>query len=114
LTGSVEVEQAKKTISDRRLSHVITKCTAFAPKDRYKNAAEVRDALTGRSTRRRVLAFVCTALIVLTTAFCLFNFTRPQNQPPIGVTFQEPLIEEAVRLTLDKNETESIPAQDLL
>ena len=114
LTGSVDVEQAKKMISNRWLAHIITKCTAFAPKDRYKSAAEVRDALTKRSTRRRILAFVCTSLIILAASIYLLTYATPQNHQLVGVTLTEPLIEEAVRLALDKDETEIITEQDLL
>ncbi len=113
LTGNVEVEQAPKAIADHRLANVITKCTAFAPKDRFKNAAQVRDALTGRTTRRLILAFLCASLILL-AAFFYFTNAEILNQQPVGVIFQEPLIEQAVRLRLGKNEAEVISEQDLL
>lgn len=114
LTGSVEVEQAKKEISNRRLTHIITKCTAFAPKDRYASAGKVRDALTGVSTRRMIFSLILASLFILAMALFVFHSITPPNQPPKRAAFQEPLIETAVRLTLDKNETEIITEQDLL
>jgi len=113
-SGKVEVEQGKKVISSRRLRGVIDKCTAFAPKDRYRDVNQVRDALTGKGLRRGVLA-VFAAILLLTAVFLhLGNPGQKQIQQPVGITFKEPLIEEAVRLTLEKSQDEAITEQDLL
>jgi len=92
LTDSVEVEQAKKTIFDRRLLNVIAKCTAFDPHDRFKSAAQVKDALTGRPLRRRCLAVIAAALL-LASALLTARLSA-------GVHFKQPLIEDAARLAL--------------
>lgn len=113
LTGNVEVQEAKKDLPDFRLANIITKCTAFAPKDRYKNASQVRDALTGRSTRRKILSAFGAGILILAAAF---HFSKPVDMPaqqPAGIHFKEPLIEEAVRLTLEKDGTEKISEQEL-
>ena len=114
LTGKVDVQQAKKVIPNYWLANIISKCTAFAPKDRFKNTAQVKDALTGRTIRRKVLAFLCGALVILATIFHFTNSAEMQIRQPAGITFKEPLIEEAVRLSLGKAETDSISEQDLL
>jgi hypothetical protein len=85
---------------------VIEKCTAFDPKQRYKTAAQVKAALTGRTRRRRALAVVCASLLVLGT---LLYFTLTG-----GVRFEEPLIEEAVRLSLGVDEQTALTQEDLL
>ncbi|PKO13450.1 MAG: hypothetical protein CVU39_18770 [Chloroflexi bacterium HGW-Chloroflexi-10] len=114
LTGNVEVQQAKKAIPNHWLSNTISKCTAFAPKDRYKNVVQVKHELTGRALRRRIVSFLCAALIILAVVFQVTHYTAMQFQQPVGITFEEPLIEEAVRLTLNKNEGEALSEQDLL
>ncbi|HEX2979122.1 MAG TPA: serine/threonine-protein kinase, partial [Anaerolineaceae bacterium] len=115
LTGSVEVEQAVKAIPDRRLAKIVAKCAAFAPKDRYKSAAQVKDALTGRARRRGAWAALAAALVVIAAALHLANLAPWQRQAPAPaqVTFQEHLIERAVRLTLGKTQNEPITEQDL-
>ncbi len=114
LTGSVDVEQAKKTISNHGLVQVINKCTAFDPKDRYKNAAQVRDALTGRVIQRRILSLFPATLVILSVILLFTNFSNAQSRQPNGITFREPLIEKAVRLSLRMDEIEAITEQDLL
>ncbi len=113
LTGGVEVERAKKAVPNRRLANIVAKCTAFAPKDRYKNAAAVRDALTGRTDRLRLIAVMGIALVVFIAIFYFLNFARPQSEAPAGIAFKEPLIEAAVRLALDKNKTDLVTEEDL-
>ncbi|HZW04074.1 MAG TPA: protein kinase, partial [Anaerolineaceae bacterium] len=115
LTGSTDVQQANKAIPNPWLVNVIARCTAFAPKDRFKNAAQVRDTLTGRTYRRRLLTFGLAVLILLAAAiFVAKNSATLLPARAAGVTFKEPLIEQAVRLALDKDATEEISEQDLL
>lgn len=113
LTGSADVQRAGKTIRDWRLAKIVERCTAFAPKDRYKNAAQVRDALTGRALRRRILPGLLALSLLAAVFFFLIHSGFAQLQKPGRVTFQEPLIEQAVRLTLGKD-TGAISEQDLL
>lgn len=72
LTGETEVKKAVGRIRNRRLAGIMKKCTAFAPEDRYMNAARVNDALTGRTARRRMLASLC--LTVAVAAAIFFGF----------------------------------------
>lgn len=115
LTSKTEVKKALGSISNRRLAGVVRKCTAFAPKDRYVNAARVKDALTGRNVRRRALGSVCLAVAVATTAFLIsFSEGYLPGRQTVGLTFEEPLIEQAVRLALSKNDGDEVLEEELL
>lgn len=113
ITGQVDINHGKRALSSHRLKKVIEKCTAFAPKDRYRNVSEVRNALTGQTLRRKMLVMLGAALPVMVTFFFLIVVGQKQSQQPPEVIFNEPLIEIAVRLTLDKTEFEKITEQDL-
>ena len=113
LTGSVEIQDVSKLIPNRRLAKIIAKCSAFAPNDRYKNAVQVRDALTGRSKRRKIIAMVVAVLLIISAAAFLFRPSGSLYQQITGIRFKEPLIEQAVRLTLDKTDNEQLTEQDL-
>jgi serine/threonine protein kinase len=114
LTGKDDVQYAVKGIPNRWLTNIVEKCTAFAPKDRYKNAAQVRDALTGRTTRRRILSSLFIALVILAAALIFTHSPGVQPQKPAGVVFKEPLVEQAVRLALKKPAPDPISEQELL
>ena len=102
LTGK---EQSMK-LPLTKLEKVAAKCCAFAPDKRYKNDDELLDALH-RTTReyithkRKVAKWAAALAAVLTvcvTGGVLAYRTLVHDR---SVTFQEPLIEEAVRLMLD-------------
>lgn len=113
ITGSVDLQSSRSAIGDKRLVRIIEKCSSFAPQDRYKNTLQVRDALTGRTRRQKIIAVVTALLGVLTVAGILFNpFSARIKQIEIN-RFKEPLIEQAVRLTLEKTDGEQISDQDL-
>ncbi|MDD4833123.1 MAG: protein kinase [Lutispora sp.] len=115
LTGEVEVKKAVGGIQNRRLAGIVKKCTAFSPKERYMNAARVKDALIGRNVRRRMFASLCSFVAIATTIFIIFvSGGNLSDQQTIGVTFEESLIEQAVRLALSKNEDEKIMEEELL
>jgi serine/threonine protein kinase len=105
LTGSVEVGQAIKAIPDRRLAGVVAKCTAFDPRDRFSSAAQVKDALTDRTRRRRSLVMLGAGLLLLGALLTAYLTS--------GVHFKEPLIEEAARLSLGKETGSSLTDEDL-
>jgi hypothetical protein len=114
LTGSEDVQQARSAIPEAWLADVVEKCTAFSPKDRYQTAAQVQDALTGRALRKQLLVILCAAGVLLAAALLLANFGKLPFPPPGGIAFKEPLIEQAVRLSLHKNPGDPITEQDLL
>ena len=106
LTGEADAEQAKKAIPNHCLRGILKKCTAFDPKKRYKNAAQVKDALTGRLQRRRSLGILA-SLLILTVSLLYARASA-------GIRFKEPLIEEAVRLSLGVDANTPLTEQDLL
>lgn len=115
LTGNVDAQQASKSVPNARLAGISAKCTAFAPKDRFQSAAQVKDALTGRALRRKGLIFFSVALFLILAVFSLGkSITFPVLGLVGGLTFKEPLIEEAVRMSLGKAATDELSEQDLL
>jgi serine/threonine protein kinase len=106
LTGKTDVEQAKKAIPNRRLRGILEKCTAFDPKKRYKSAAQVKNALTGHPRLRRSLAIIG-SILILTASLLYFKASA-------GIRFKEPLIEEAVRLSLGLDANIPLTEEDLL
>ncbi len=108
LTGLVDLEQAKKAIADRHLLGVVEKCTAFDPKDRYRNAAQLKEALAGSKHRRRRTGLAALAGLLLIGAALLFQ------RSTTGVHFREPVIEQAVRLSLGLDENAELTEADLL
>ena len=114
LTGEVDVGEALGSIRNRRLAGIVKKCTAFAPRDRYATAVAVKDPLTGRTVRRRAFGFLCSAAAVATIMFALLSKGILPGQQMTRVTFDEPLIEQAVRLALSKGEDVEILEEDLL
>lgn len=119
LTGSASLKTFH--IKNRRLEHIVRKCTAFAPKDRYRNAEQVKKALKIADGHRqkkalRVLVVVLVFFAVLTAGFAVGRFTNVR--PPIFykdayASFSEPLIEQAVRLQLGKAKGEFILTEEL-
>ncbi|MGN0345143.1 MAG: protein kinase [Lachnospiraceae bacterium] len=89
-----------------KLEKVAAKCCAFAPDKRYKNDDELLDALhrTTREyiTHRRKMtkwAAALTAVLAVCVVTGVLSYRTLIHDR--YVTFQEPLIEEAVRLMLD-------------
>lgn len=101
-----------------RLEHVAAKCCEFSPNKRYKNDEALLNALH-KSTREHVacvrkrtkwIAGTALLLIALALLGVLGHWILEQGK---AVTFQEPLIEEAVRLELNRP-SGSITREDLL
>lgn len=115
LTGKAEVKKVLGSIQNKRLAGIVKKCTAFAPKDRYVNAARIKDAITGRNVRRRMIAYLCSFMTIAISVFLVLIFGRNlAAQQTSCIIFEEPLIEQAVRLELSKNDDEKIFQEDLL
>lgn len=119
LTGN---EDAKKSeIANKRLSRIVCRCTAFSPEERFPNAAAVKNALNNSDGHREkrmvhILCITAVVLLALCVGFTVGRYTKLFTSRPIveGVRFAEPLIEQAVRVQLGKDETEDITAEDLL
>lgn len=119
LTGKTDTGQIH--IKNKRLAHIVQKCTAFAPKDRYRDAKGVRSALANADghKQKKMVRISCAGLALLTAltaGFALGRFTdfHPALFYDTSVaTFSEPLVEKAVRLQLGKTDTEPIKAEEL-
>lgn len=119
LTGKVDIETAATTIQNKRLSRIYRKCTDFSPCARYTSAAEVKTALlrSDGKHQKAALRFCVSALaclLFLCGGFVIGRYTGVLNPMSAGVVFDEPLIEQAVRLQLDKADTDAITEEDLL
>ena len=119
LTGETKREQALSQIVDWKLKRIVEKCTAFAPRERYASAAKVCSdlaALDGRNRRKWALRCLAAAgcALCLCVGFAIGRFTEVFTPGVSGVTFAEPLIEQAVRLMLEKEKNEPISPADLL
>ncbi|HWR61968.1 MAG TPA: protein kinase [Clostridia bacterium] len=121
LTGESDIRNAMPRISSLRLRQIIRRCTAFAPDKRYMSAEMVRADLFNADGHRqkRALRWACGLLacaVCLCAGFAAGRYTdfMPVFSVPSGVSFEEPLIEQAVRLVLHKPENEPIEEKELL
>lgn len=119
LTGQTELDAAASAITNKRLRRIYKKCTAFAPKERYESAQKLKVALLhsdGKRQRRalRLCAAAVFCVLFLGVGFNLGRYTDFLALPDSSIAFQEPMIEQAVRLQLGKAENESITQEELL
>ncbi len=121
LTGESQLNRIRQKVKNRRLLNVVERCTAFAPEKRYQSVCQVKRALQNVDGRRQrcALRWVCGLLMCsacLCAGFALGRFTdvTPSFMVSNGVTFEEPLIERAVRLALNKGVDEPIEEKELL
>ena len=121
LTGKSDIAEILRDISNPRLRRIVQKCTAFAPERRYASVIKVKSDLlsAGRYRKGRVLRLAC-GFLVCAVCFCAgfvigrYTELKPAFLESTGVSFQEPLIERAVRLALNKPENEPIEESELL
>jgi Leucine-rich repeat (LRR) protein len=120
LTGEITLK--KENAVNKNLRNIISKCTAFSPKDRYQNAAALKRALVNYQKRIKQKVFTAaiaalSACLILTIGFAVGRYTDILRYLPVRSTdeyiFAEPLIEEAVRLTLGKSMDEPVLRKDL-
>ena len=121
LTGESDLKSILLKINNRRLLHIVKKCTAFAPDMRYKSADKVKKELLNTDGHRQKRALRCIfGLLVCALCLCLgfvlgrYTDITPTFASSPGITFEEPLIEQAVRLALNKGANEPILETDLL
>ena len=120
LTGEITLK--KENIANKNLWRIISKCTAFSPKDRYNNTGALKKALVyyQKRVKQRAFAVIIAALsacIMLGIGFAVGRYTDILHYSPVHsydeYIFAEPLIEEAVRLTLGKFTDEPVLRKDL-
>ena len=104
LTGGADVRTA--VIGDRKLAAIVRRCTAFAPEARFRSADAVKRALLGTTQPHGRMALrsgliAALALLCLCAGFGIGRYTGLFTSLfARGIRFQEPLIEQAVRLQL--------------
>jgi hypothetical protein len=120
LTHNSERKNICRNIRNRRLRRIVETCTAFAPDKRYRSVAQVKKALRNADRRRRARTtrWVCgvfACIACLCAGFAIGRYTDASLPFTFGgVRFAEPLIEQAVRLSLGKHASEPITETDLL
>lgn len=122
LTGETDAKRALQKLNDKRLAAIYKKCTAFSPEDRFTSAGKLKDALLHSDGRRkkaalRFSAMILSCLIFLCIGFSLGRYTDFLSvvlESSAGITFSEPMIEQAVRFQLGKSADEPITQEDLL
>jgi predicted Ser/Thr protein kinase len=122
LTGEADAKKALQKLDDKRLAAVYKKCTAFSPEDRFTSAEKLKNALLHSDGRRKKAALrfsvvILSCLIFLCAGFSIGRYTDFLSnvlEPHAGIVFQEPMIEQAVRLQLGKTADEPITQEDLL
>ena len=105
LTGSTKAE-----ISNAKVARVTKKCTQFAPSSRYQNAGAIKKVLSGHTKRTlNILRFAAVLIfgIMFAGAYTIYS------QSEIYFTFEEPLIEAAVRLALNLGDNQRITYEAL-
>lgn len=115
LIGSVDLNRIN-FVENKRLRKIITRCTQFAPKDRYPNMYALKENLVHaqKSSRlvriRHVVAAVFLSAVCLTTGFFAGLFYEKSDVTSLTevysenaiVKFESPLIYKAVCLALEK------------
>ncbi len=121
LTGESDRTLMLKSITNPRLRRLIRRCTEFAPEKRYQSAKQFKRAIqhaSGDKNKRilRLAGSISACVVCLCMGFLIGRFTEfaaPNPQTP-GVSFEEPLIEQAVRKALNKTQNEPIDPAQLL
>ena len=120
LTNNFERRNICENIQNRRLRRIVKRCTAFAPDKRYRSVVQVKKELLNADGHKQKIAarlafgvFACVAC--LCAGFAVGRYTNVSlPYAKNSVRFREPLIEQAVRLSLGKDEHEPITELDLL
>jgi len=96
------------------LERIIERCTAFDPENRYRNIAQVRKALLQEKPenrrKRKLLLGAGMILLISLCIFTVFCFARGRQG---RIEFEEPLVEQAVRLALRIGEKDRIKSHQL-
>ena len=89
------------------LNSIINKCTAFDPDDRYRSVKYVRQRIHAALKRKKIIAGLLIGLAIICGAVGIYLMAYNRKH------FEEPLIEEAVRLSLGVGEMHPLSDRDL-
>jgi len=120
-TGDTDTKMAISRIEDKNLRHIVKTCTAFAPEKRFKSTQKMKLALLSarRKTGKKIARgfyFILICSIFLCIGFIIGRFSKitPFFIEETSIQFEEPLIEKAVCLALNKKEGSEIREEELL
>lgn len=121
LTGEMSTKDVLNKLGHDRLASIYKKCTAFSPENRFTSAARLKTVLihTDRDHKKSTIgwmAVIVSCIVSLCIGFSIgryTNFLSSTFNPNAVDVFQEPMIEQAVRLNLGKTADETITADDL-
>ncbi|MDD2401040.1 MAG: serine/threonine-protein kinase [Clostridia bacterium] len=122
LTGETNLEIAMGKIQNKQFTHIIRRCTAFAPKDRYPDTKTVKKALLGArpevQKRNRILSVITGVLVVaLCIAGCIWLHIYNSREIftvdhiPAYITSQD-LVTESVQYLNKKYATDLFSVSD--
>ncbi len=122
LTGETDAKEVFRKVGRNRLATIYKRCTAFSPEHRFTSASKLKAALLssdgkGKISLLRWTMFILSCFLFLCAGFVLGRFTdlpAMDLKPGEGISFEEPLIEQAVRLQLGKTADEPLTKDDLL
>ena len=115
VTGSVRANP--NVTMDAKLQKIIDRCTAFSPEERYTGVEQVRQELQNAQRDRRsvpawkLLTGAALAIVLLCCGFAVGRYTD-WFRTAAQITFSEPLMEQAVRLQLNRK-SGPLTAEDL-
>ncbi|MCM1209566.1 MAG: protein kinase, partial [Ruminococcus sp.] len=118
LTGNVKSEGKEWNSLPSEIRRTIKKCISFDPKDRYSDmGALIRElkTLLKFSCRVKTLclwAVTITVAVSVIASVCFLSVRQPKENTD-AVKFENPQLEQAVRLSLGKSEQEEISASEL-
>lgn len=92
----------------KEIEPVIKKCTAFDPADRYSSVADVHRALVSRNTHKKHLVPLLIVIIAILCFIGTFMYIRNKHD------LREPLIEAAVKKSLNAEDFFTLSTSDLL
>ena len=122
LTDETDSKEVCRKAGRNRLIKIYKKCTAFSPEHRFESAKKLKAALIYSDGKRKIAVlrwtmFMLSCFLFLCAGFILGRFTDLLGtylEPVEGISFEEPLIEKAIRLQLGKTADEPLAQDDLL
>lgn len=125
VTGTTELQESDARRLPPSLVRIIRRCTAFSPTKRYQHVEAMQKDLrrAAKWMHRPIKLYVLSAALIIAALF-LGGYLGIQLAPQAtgissgaageGVTFAEPLIGQAVRLSLGKGADDPVTEADLL
>jgi serine/threonine protein kinase len=121
LTGESQPRKAMPKLVSPRLQKIVKTCTELTPDRRYASVQQVKKALQRADghVQKRIFRVVCclvASITCLSAGFWIGRYTgyTPALFAPKRVSFEEPLIEQAVRRSLGLDQHTPISEDDLL